>query len=55
MIVDSNGNIAIQNQYPRMALIKVSIVENFIELTAPDMECIRFPIETPNKYIVKCK
>lgn len=55
MIVDKNGNIAIQNQYPRMSLINVKIFGNFIELTAPDMDMVRFPVETPNKYIVYCK
>ena len=55
MIVDKNGNIAIQNQYPRMSLINVKIIGNFIELTAPDMDMVRFPVETPNKYIVYCK
>ena len=55
MISDSNGKVLIQNQFPKMAVIKQKIVGDHIELSAPDNSSVRFPIDSPNKHVIKCR
>ena len=55
MISDPNGKVLIQNQFPKMAVIRQQIVGDEIELSAPGKPSVRFPIETPNKQVLKCR
>lgn len=45
MLVDEKGDFLTQREYPRMALIHVALLNDALELQAPDMDCLRIPIE----------
>ena len=47
MVVDENGSFQTQRQIPKLALIKISIGEDSLVLSAPNKDPIKVPLEHP--------
>ena len=55
MVVNDNNSSISQRRYPRMSLIQPSLEGDFIILTAPDTDSVKFPIKISHDIKKKCK
>ena len=55
MIVNDKDTSISQRRYPRMTLIQPSFEDDYIILTAPNMDSVKFPIKISHDIKKKCK